>query len=117
MASIGLLLLLDTAPTELIGVAMSGPPLDVAAAWVRQLYVLYVHAADHGGGAGPALLQAVIDPAESAVLLVADPNPRAGVLPQARIRGRWDGPSRAWRAGDSDGPTCGAIVGAVNKNV
>ena len=37
----------------------------------------YVHAADHGTGAGPALLNAVIDPEESAALWVADPNPRA----------------------------------------
>ena len=62
---------------ELIGIAMSGPPLDAAAAWTRQLYVLYVDAADHGTGAGRALLEAVIDPAESAALWVADPNPRA----------------------------------------
>jgi prevent-host-death family protein len=62
---------------ELIGIAMSGPPLDAAAAWMRQLYVLYVYAADHGTGAGRALLEAVIDPAESAALWVADPNPRA----------------------------------------
>ena len=62
---------------ELIGIAMSGPPLDAAAAWARQLYVLYVYAADHGTGAGRALLEAVIDPAESAALWVADPNPRA----------------------------------------
>lgn len=62
---------------EMIGIAMSGPPLDAAAAWARQLYVLYVYAADHGTGAGRALLEAVIDPAESAALWVADPNPRA----------------------------------------
>jgi GNAT superfamily N-acetyltransferase len=62
---------------QLIGVAMSGPPLDVAAQWARQLYVLYVVAAEHGTGAGRALLQAVIDPAESVALWVADPNPRA----------------------------------------
>jgi ribosomal protein S18 acetylase RimI-like enzyme len=62
---------------ELIGIAMSGPPLDTAAAWTRQLYVLYVHAADHGTDAGPSLLEAVLDPAESAALWVADPNPRA----------------------------------------
>jgi ribosomal protein S18 acetylase RimI-like enzyme len=62
---------------ELVGIAMSGPPEDITAAWSRQLYVLYVYAADHGTGAGPALLDAVIDPAESAVLWVADPNPRA----------------------------------------
>jgi ribosomal protein S18 acetylase RimI-like enzyme len=62
---------------ELIGVAMSGPPLDAAATWARQLYVLYVLAADHGTGAGRALLDAVVDPGESAALWVADPNPRA----------------------------------------
>ena len=61
----------------LVGIAMSGPPEDAAAAWARQLYVLYVHAADHGTGAGRALLEAVIAPAESAALWVADPNPRA----------------------------------------
>jgi hypothetical protein len=27
---------------ELIGIAMSGPPLDAGAAWARQLHVLYV---------------------------------------------------------------------------
>jgi len=62
---------------ELVGIAMSGPPEDVTAAWTSQLYVLYVYAADHGTGAGRALLEAVIDPAQSAVLWVADPNPRA----------------------------------------
>jgi GNAT superfamily N-acetyltransferase len=61
----------------LIGVAMSGPPLEAAATCARQLYILYVYAAEHGTGAGPALLDAVIDPAESAALWVADPNPRA----------------------------------------
>jgi len=62
---------------ELVGIAMSGPPLDAAAAWARQLYVLYVYSADHGTGAGRALLEAVVDPDESAALWVADPNPRA----------------------------------------
>ena len=63
---------------ELAGIAMSGPPEDAAAAgWKRQLYVLYVYAAGHGTGAGRALLEAVIDPAEPAALWVADPNPRA----------------------------------------
>jgi ribosomal protein S18 acetylase RimI-like enzyme len=62
---------------ELFGIAMSGPPLDADAAWARQLYVLYVHAADHGSGAGPALLEAVVAPEQSAALWVADPNPRA----------------------------------------
>ena len=62
---------------ELVGIAMSGPPLVAGAAWARQLYVLYVCAADHGTGAGPALLEAVVDPEESVALWVADPNPRA----------------------------------------
>ena len=56
---------------ELIGIAMSGPPEDVTAA------VLYVYASDHGRGAGRALLETVIDPAESVALWVPDPNPRA----------------------------------------
>jgi GNAT superfamily N-acetyltransferase len=54
-----------------------GPPEEVTAEWTTQLYVLYVCASDHGTGAGRALLEAVIDPAEAAVLWVADPNPRA----------------------------------------
>ena len=62
---------------ELAGIAMSGPPGDAAAAWMRQLYVLYVYAADHGTGAGRALPEAVIGPAEPAALWVADPSPRA----------------------------------------
>ena len=62
---------------EMVGIAMSGPPLDAAAAWARQLYVLYVYAAHHGTGMGSALLEAVVDPEESVALWVADPNPRA----------------------------------------
>jgi len=62
---------------ELVGIAMSGPPEDVTAAWTRQLYVLYVYAADHGTGAGRALLEAVVDREASAALWVADPSPRA----------------------------------------
>src|SRR3712207_7519469 len=51
---------------QLVGIAMSGPPLDADARWARQLYVLYVLAAEHGSGAGLALLEAVVDPEESA---------------------------------------------------
>lgn len=61
----------------MVGLAMSGPPLDEGAAWERQLYVLYVLAAEHGRGAGPALLRAVVDPEVSVALWVADPSPRA----------------------------------------
>jgi GNAT superfamily N-acetyltransferase len=62
---------------ELAGIAMSGPPGDAAAAWMRQLYVLYVDAAGHGTGAGRALPEAVIGSAEPAAVWVADPSPRA----------------------------------------
>jgi GNAT superfamily N-acetyltransferase len=62
---------------ELVGVAMSGPALDAAVAWQRQLYVLYVLTAEHGTGAGSALLAAVVEPQDSVGLWVADPNPRA----------------------------------------
>lgn len=62
---------------ELIGVAMSGPVDDRALGWRLHLYVLYVVAAEHGSGAGPALLEAVVRPDEDVALWVADPNPRA----------------------------------------
>ena len=80
---------------DLIGIAMSGPPLDAGATWARQLYVLYEYAADHGTGAGPALLEAVVEPEESVALWVADQNPRAqafyrkhGSSPTGRSRSR-----------------------------
>ena len=60
-----------------IGVAMAGPPEVPTPEWTSHLYVLYVLAAEHGGGAGGALLDAVIDDGESVALWVADPNPRA----------------------------------------
>ena len=60
-----------------IGVAMAGPPEAPEPGWSLHLYVLYVLAAEHGSGAGSALLDAVIHPHESAALWVADPNPRA----------------------------------------
>ncbi|WP_432562293.1 GNAT family N-acetyltransferase [Kineococcus sp. SYSU DK003] len=61
----------------LIGIALSGPTQEPGTAWQFQLHLLYVDAAHHGSGAGPALLHAVLDPHESAALWVADPNPRA----------------------------------------
>lgn len=62
---------------HIIGIAMSAPPEDADASWSVHLCVLYVYSAHHGSGAGSALLDAVIEPTESAVLRVADPNPRA----------------------------------------
>ena len=62
---------------EVVGIAMAGPPQDAGAQWGMHLYVLYVLAAEHGTGAGAALLDAVIGPNEAAALWVADPNPRA----------------------------------------
>ena len=62
---------------EMIGIGMAGPPEDPEAAWAVHLYVLYVLAAEHGSGAGAALLDAVIDAHETAALWVADPDPRA----------------------------------------
>jgi hypothetical protein len=60
------------AVVELTGIAMSGPPLEAGATWVRQLYLLYVHTADHGTGAGSPLLEAVVNAEESVALWVAD---------------------------------------------
>jgi len=62
---------------EIIGVALAGPPERPEAGWATHLYVLYVVASEHGSGAGAALLDAVVDPDQSAALWVADPNPRA----------------------------------------
>lgn len=61
----------------IIGLAMAGPPRDADATWSAQLFVLYTYRAVHGLGAGAALLDAVLEPATSAGLWVADPNPRA----------------------------------------
>lgn len=64
---------------RLIGFAMAGPstaPEGVAPPRARQLYMLYVTASDHGGGAGQALFDAVLGE-EPAVLWVAKENPRA----------------------------------------
>ena len=62
---------------DVIGIAMAAPTEGDDARWAMRLYVLYVVAAEHGSGAGGALLDAVIDPHDSALLWVADPNPRA----------------------------------------
>jgi GNAT superfamily N-acetyltransferase len=62
---------------SLIGIAMAGPVTEPDVRWSAQLYVLYTYAAVHGLGAGVALLDAVIEPATTVGLWVADPNPRA----------------------------------------
>jgi len=62
---------------EVIGIAMAGPSQSSGSHWGRHLYVLYVVAAEHGTGAGAALLGTVVGPDESAALWVSDPNPRA----------------------------------------
>jgi hypothetical protein len=89
---------------ELAGIAMSGPPEDAAAAWTRQLYALYVYAADHGTGAGRALLEAVIDPRSRPRCGSPIQPSRAGVLLQSRLRCRRDSPVRGRGTGDPHGP-------------
>ena len=59
----------------IVGIAMSNPVEGEEWAW--HLNVLYVAKECHGTGAGEALLNAVIDPAEPAGLWVGDPVPRA----------------------------------------
>ncbi|UVJ40541.1 GNAT family N-acetyltransferase [Arthrobacter sp. CJ23] len=61
----------------MIGIAMAGPTQSPELEWGTHLYVLYVVAAEHGTGAGAALLDTVVGPHDSAALWVADPNPRA----------------------------------------
>ncbi|WP_432545068.1 GNAT family N-acetyltransferase [Kineococcus sp. SYSU DK002] len=60
-----------------VGIAMSGPSQEPDATEHFQLHLIYLDAAHHGSGAGPALLHAVLDPDEPAAVWVADPNPRA----------------------------------------
>lgn len=62
---------------EIVGIALSGPPEDDGSPEDRHLFVLYTYRSMHGTGAGQGLLDAVIDPAETTALWVADPNPRA----------------------------------------
>jgi GNAT superfamily N-acetyltransferase len=66
----------------MIGIAMAGPSQGSGSQgsdpqWGTHLYVLYVVVAEHGTGAGAALLDAVVGPHDSAALWVADRNPRA----------------------------------------
>nr|WP_211291248.1 GNAT family N-acetyltransferase [Kineococcus xinjiangensis] len=59
-----------------IGIAMSGPTQEADATGAVQVHLIYVEAAHHGSGTGPALLSAVLDPHESAAWRVAEHNPR-----------------------------------------
>jgi GNAT superfamily N-acetyltransferase len=52
----------------IVGIAMSGPTQEPDTTEEFQLHLIYLDAAHHGCGAGPALLNAVLDPAESAAL-------------------------------------------------
>lgn len=67
--------------SRIVGIAMSGPPPEsddsTDLPCTRHLYVLYTLAAVHGRGAGTALAESVLHPAETVSLWVADPNPRA----------------------------------------
>ncbi|WP_432507125.1 GNAT family N-acetyltransferase [Kineococcus arenarius] len=76
-----------------VGIAMAGPAQETDATWDSELHLIYVDAAHHGSGAGPALLDAVLAPQESAAWWVADHNPRAhafmrkhGFAPDGRSR-------------------------------
>ncbi|GAA1467270.1 hypothetical protein GCM10017607_25530 [Microbacterium thalassium] len=80
----------------IVGIAMSGPPMDDDTPAQRQLYVLYVYAAHHGSGIGAQLLSAVTDVGEPTCLWVADPNPRA----QAFYRRSGFAPDGVERIGD-----------------
>lgn len=62
---------------RIVGIAMVGPSRDDDRPDGLHLFVLYTYASLHGRGAGAGLLDAVLDPGESASLWVADPNPRA----------------------------------------
>ena len=65
---------------EIIGFAMSGAARrigDHAPVREQELFSLYVLAAHHGGGAGQALLEAVLPGTVPAQLWVAEENPRA----------------------------------------
>ncbi|MEW1960460.1 GNAT family N-acetyltransferase [Kineococcus sp. NPDC059986] len=61
----------------IVGIAMSGPSQEPDVTEESQLHLIYLDAAHHGCGVGAALLNAVLDPDESAALWVVDPNPRA----------------------------------------
>lgn len=82
---------------RIIGLTAAGPSAPAADEQVprdRQLYMLYVLAAHHGGGAGQALLDAVLD-GEPAVLWVAKENPRA-IAFYRRNGFKFDGPEQTY---------------------
>lgn len=75
---------------QIVGIAMTGPPRDDDATWVRQLYVLYLLSEHQGTGVAARLVAAVLDETSSAALWVADPNPRAQAF-YAKVGFRPDG--------------------------
>ncbi|WP_293694225.1 GNAT family N-acetyltransferase [uncultured Agrococcus sp.] len=62
---------------RIVGIALVGGAADDEAESRLQLFVLYVDVDFHGTGTGSDLLAAVLPAAATAVLWVADPNPRA----------------------------------------
>lgn len=62
---------------RIVGIAMVGPSRDDDRLGESHLFVLYTYRSIHGSGTGSRLLEAVLEPDESASLWVADPNPRA----------------------------------------
>lgn len=71
---VGNLAAVATHEDSIVGIAMASQSREGES---QHLFILYTYAAFHGSGAGSALLDAVLDPQNSATLWVADPNPRA----------------------------------------
>src|SRR5215217_5539723 len=89
---------------ELVGIAMSGPPLDPGAAWMRQLYVLCACGRPrHGCWAGAAGCGPRSGGVGGVVGGRSEPS-CPGVLSQARLCCRRDNPGRGRGAGDPHGP-------------
>lgn len=62
---------------QIVGISMAGPSEDEDRNGALELFVLYTYESIQGRGAGAELLEAVVVPAETVSLWVADPNPRA----------------------------------------
>lgn len=86
---------------QLVGIAMVGPSDDADRLGEPELFVLYTYRSVHGSGVGTNLLEAVLDPTDSASLWVADPNPRA----QAFYRKHGFVPDGTAKTDEDDGVT------------